>query len=152
MQKYVWNYVKLNWLYFSCLGLSYVLVNKKPVLPGHLLVIPQRIAHRFTDLNPDEVQDLFMTVQVVQRMIESFTSSNSSTICIQDGKEAGQTVQHVHVHVLPRKSGDFAENDDIYDKLQNHDREGITDDIKWRSNAEMFKECSDLRDYFRSLK
>merc|ERR1739844_191387 len=89
--------------------LSYVLVNKKPVLPGHLLVIPQRIAHRFTDLNPDEVQDLFMTVQV---------------------------------HILPRKSGDFAENDDIYDKLQNHDREGITDDIKWRSNAEMFEECS----------
>ena len=34
--------------------LSYVLVNKKPVLPGHLLVIPKRVAHRFTDLNPDD--------------------------------------------------------------------------------------------------
>ena len=125
------------------------MVNKKPVLPGHLLVIPQRIAHRFTDLNPDEVQDLFMTVQVVQRMIESFTGANSSTICIQDGKDAGQTVQHIHVHILPRKSGDFAENDDIYDKLQNHDQ---GNDIKWRSDTEMFEECSKLRDYFRSMK
>ena len=133
--------------------LSYVLVNKKPVLPGHLLVIPKRVAHRFTDLNPDEVQDLFMTVQIVQRMIESFTGANSSTICIQDGKDAGQTVKHVHVHILPRKSGDFAENDDIYDKLQNHDhQQGITDgDIKWRSDTEMFEECSKLRDFFGSL-
>ena len=40
-----------------------------------------------------------MTVQTAQRFIESFTSSTSSTICIQDGKEAGQTVKHVHVHV-----------------------------------------------------
>ena len=40
-----------------------------------------------------------MTVQTAQRFIESYTNSTSSTICIQDGKEAGQTVKHVHVHV-----------------------------------------------------
>ena len=42
--------------------LSLVLVNKKPVLFGHLLVIPQRIAKRFSDLTPDEVQDLYVTI------------------------------------------------------------------------------------------
>ncbi|KFO25231.1 Bis(5'-adenosyl)-triphosphatase [Fukomys damarensis] len=35
---------------------------------------------------------------------------------MQDGLEAGQTVKHVHVHVLPRKAGDFRRNDSIYDE------------------------------------
>jgi bis(5'-adenosyl)-triphosphatase len=37
---------------------------------------------------------------------------------VQDGKEAGQTVHHVHVHIMPRRPGDFARNDDIYDTME----------------------------------
>ena len=109
-----------------------------------------------------------MTVQTAQRFIESFTSSTSTTICIQDGKEAGQTVRHVHVHVrlnfikilinctrcnsssnisqiLPRNEGDFKNNDDVYEKLATHDH---GDDIKWRTEEEMIVECADMRKYF----
>lgn len=35
----------------------------------------------------------------------------------QDGPQAGQTVAHVHIHILPRKAGDFENNDDIYDAV-----------------------------------
>lgn len=35
----------------------------------------------------------------------------------QDGPQAGQTVPHVHIHVLPRKGGDFEKNDEIYDAV-----------------------------------
>ena len=52
--------------------LSYVLVNKKPVLPGHLLVIPKRCAKRMADLTVDETQDLFLTVVAAQKLTESF--------------------------------------------------------------------------------
>ena len=38
---------------------------------------------------------------------------------MQDGKEAGQSVPHVHVHILPRIAGDFANNDDVYTHLEN---------------------------------
>ena len=122
-----------------------MLVNRKPVLPGHLLVIPKRVAKRFTDLTPDEVQDIFMTVQQAQRLIESFHECSSSTICIQDGKDAGQTVAHVHVHILPRKIGDFENNDDVYEKLQSHDK---GEAIEWRSEETMSRECSNLREHF----
>jgi len=40
----------------------------------------------------------------------------------QDGPEAGQTVAHVHIHIMPRKAGDFAKNDDIYTEVQAQSR------------------------------
>ncbi|XP_054640080.1 bis(5'-adenosyl)-triphosphatase isoform X4 [Dunckerocampus dactyliophorus] len=63
----------------------------------------------------------------------------------QDGPEAGQTVKHVHVHVLPRKAGDFEDNDSVYQELQKHDRQGQDVPSKWRSEEEMAEEASILR-------
>ncbi len=124
---------------------SYVLVNKKP-RPGHLLAIPKRPdAKRLCDLTPDEVQDLFMIVQEAQKLVESFFQATSSTVSIQDGPEAGQTVNHVHVHILPRIKDDFENNDDVYNYLANHDR---GDDILWRTEDEMASECLKLRQHF----
>uniref|UniRef100_A0A8C1BLH6 Bis(5'-adenosyl)-triphosphatase n=1 Tax=Cyprinus carpio carpio TaxID=630221 RepID=A0A8C1BLH6_CYPCA len=96
--------------------LSFALVNRKPVVPGHVLVCPLRVVERFRDLRPDEVADLFMTTQRIADVIEKHFQASSLTIAIQDGPEAGQTVKHVHVHVLPRKAGDFDKNDSIYDE------------------------------------
>ena len=44
-------------------------MNIKPILPGHVLVIPFRPVQRVTDLTPEEVMDLFTSVQKVQRML-----------------------------------------------------------------------------------
>ncbi|XP_043920983.1 bis(5'-adenosyl)-triphosphatase [Protopterus annectens] len=128
--------------------LSFALVNRKPVLPGHVLVCPFRPAERFRDLKPEEVADLFQTTQKVADVVEKHFNATSLTISIQDGPEAGQTVKHVHVHVLPRKAGDFDRNDKIYDELQRHDKG--TEDVptKWRSEEDMATEAADLKKYF----
>ena len=41
----------------------------------------------------------------------------AESMCIQDGPAAGQTVPHLHVHLLPRKFGDFEPNDKVYDAI-----------------------------------
>ena len=41
----------------------------------------------------------------------------SYNVAVQDGKEAGQSVSHVHVHILPRIANDFVNNDDVYEEL-----------------------------------
>ncbi|XP_029288271.1 bis(5'-adenosyl)-triphosphatase isoform X1 [Cottoperca gobio] len=98
--------------------LSFALVNRKPVVPGHVLVCPLRPVERFRDLQPDEMADLFSTTQRVANLVEKHFNGTSLTIAIQDGPEAGQTVKHVHVHVMPRKAGDFEWNDSVYDELR----------------------------------
>ncbi|KAL2761167.1 hypothetical protein ACRALDRAFT_1045688 [Sodiomyces alcalophilus JCM 7366] len=120
---------------------SFALVNIKPLLPGHVLVCPIRPHKRLTDLPPAEVTDLFSTTQRVQRMLarhyfrpsqarNGATSESrpvpspedgSFNIALQDGAHAGQTVPHVHVHVLPRIPGatdkDPGPTDEIYEHM-----------------------------------
>uniref|UniRef100_A0A667YAM3 Bis(5'-adenosyl)-triphosphatase n=1 Tax=Myripristis murdjan TaxID=586833 RepID=A0A667YAM3_9TELE len=115
--------------------LSFALVNRKPVVPGHVLVCPVRPVERFRDLQPDEVADLFSVTQRVASLVERHFNATSLTI----------SIQHVHVHVLPRKKGDFERNDNVYNELEKHDREDLDDPSKWRSEEEMAAEASLLR-------
>ncbi|KAK1799915.1 hypothetical protein P4O66_006433 [Electrophorus voltai] len=86
--------------------------------PGkELQMLGTRPVERFRDLRPDEVTDLFTTTQRVAGVVEKHFGASSLTIAIQDGPEAGQTVKHLHVHVLPRKAGDFERNDSVYEEV-----------------------------------
>ncbi|MCJ1483140.1 hypothetical protein MMC06_003306 [Schaereria dolodes] len=65
--------------------------------------------------------DLFITVQRVGKMIERVYKASGLNIAIQDGIDAGQSVPHVHTHIIPRKSQDMdarGGNDAIYDLLE----------------------------------
>eukprot|EP00976_Prorocentrum_cordatum_P070289 1179868-Prorocentrum_minimum.AAC.4 len=58
-----------------------------------------------------------MLAQRVGSKLEPHFDAASLTFAIQDGAAAGQTVPHVHIHILPRKFGDFEKNDEVYDKF-----------------------------------
>ncbi|KAK2166489.1 hypothetical protein NP493_1318g00016 [Ridgeia piscesae] len=127
-----------------CIGF----VNIKPVVPGHVLVAPMREVERFESLAPAEIADLFQSVQTIAKVVEKHYERTSLTIGVQDGPEAGQSVKHVHVHVMPRRNGDFKNNDDIYDELQSHDKDlgGKSDQL--RTEEQMAEEAAILRSYF----
>ncbi len=77
-----------------------------------------RPVKRFADLNQEEVSDMFCCVHRIAPVLQDMFSGTAVTIALQDGKDAGQTVEHVHVHILPRKKGDFEENDEVYKVVQ----------------------------------
>jgi bis(5'-adenosyl)-triphosphatase len=104
--------------YKSPTGLTYGLVNLRPIVTGHVLVIPMRIVPKLSDLTGDEYDDLWRSVRIIQTQLEGHYSAGGFNIAVQDGKVAGQSVPHVHVHVLPRVQNDFERNDDIYDELE----------------------------------
>ncbi|XP_027198686.2 ntrilase and fragile histidine triad fusion protein NitFhit [Dermatophagoides pteronyssinus] len=129
---------------------SIAFINHRPVLPGHVLVSPLRPdSKRLSELNNDELFDLFQLVQKVQKAIELIYNAEASTVAIQDGKDAGQSVQHLHVHVIPRKQTDFGGNiDQIYQHLQQHDKQDNPLNLCLLTNDEMKKQCNILRNYF----
>ena len=115
---------------------SFALVNLKPLLPGHVLVSPRRVTPRFSDLTQAEVTDLFVTVQRVGRVVERVYGASSLNIAIQDGVDAGQSVPHVHTHVIPRRKADLDDrggSDAIYGMLDSEDGD-IGDQFRRRSN------------------
>eukprot|EP00003_Mantamonas_plastica_P004405 TRINITY_DN1349_c0_g1_i1.p3 TRINITY_DN1349_c0_g1~~TRINITY_DN1349_c0_g1_i1.p3 ORF type:complete len:106 (+),score=37.97 TRINITY_DN1349_c0_g1_i1:436-753(+) len=81
--------------------------------------------------------------------IEKHFDASSLTIVIQDGPEAGQTVPHVHCHIIPRKKGDFENNDDIYDEVDRVDKVD-RDDPKYprRTEDDMAQEATELASLF----
>lgn len=127
------------------------MVNLKPIVPGHSLVISRRVATRFTDLTSTEASDLWLSAQAVGRKLEKQYSATALTFAIQDGADAGQSVPHVHIHILPRRKGDFLSNDQVYDELnkQNLTR-GVDaeEDRKPRTKDEMAAEAASLRPLF----
>ncbi|KAK4231396.1 HIT-like domain-containing protein [Podospora fimiseda] len=110
---------------------TFALVNLKPLLPGHVLICPRHPHTRLTSLSPPELLDLWKTVQLIQKMLALHyfptPSAGSFNIAVQDGPEAGQTVPHVHVHVIPRIKGSTGkeegsgEGDELYEKMAGED-------------------------------
>ncbi|PQQ05969.1 bis(5-adenosyl)-triphosphatase [Prunus yedoensis var. nudiflora] len=138
---------------FYSTHLSYALVNLRPVVPVHVLVCPRREVKRFVDLTTDETSDLWITAQKVGSRLETYHKASSLTLTIQDGPQAGQTVPHVHIHIIPRKGGDFRENDEIYDALDEKEKElkqklDLDKDRKDRSLDEMAQEAEEYRKLF----
>lgn len=82
-------------------------------------------------------------------MTECYHQTTSSTVTVQDGEFAGQTVRHLHCHIMPRREGDFKFNDEIYVKLAKHDQLN-EDPATRRSDEEMSTEASEYRRLFAS--
>ncbi|WJX37049.1 bis(5'-adenosyl)-triphosphatase [Trifolium repens] len=98
---------------FHTTDLSFSFVNLRPA----------REVKRVADLTDEENIELWRIAHKLGRQLESYHNASSLTFCIQDGPQAGQSVPHVHIHILPRKIGDFENNDDIYDEINEKEKE-----------------------------
>ncbi|KRH92701.1 Diadenosine polyphosphate hydrolase, proteins of the histidine triad (HIT) family [Pseudoloma neurophilia] len=129
---------------------SFVFVNLRPFLKYHLLISPKRIVKQLVNLSKEELNDLFETVQKCEKAFAFYTTH--FTITVQDGEFAGQTVSHVHVHLIPRLKEDISVNNEIYKEGSletNIDDEGKI--RKNRSLEEMKKESEFLRTKFSEI-
>lgn len=77
-----------------------------PVTDGHALVVPRRHVTSWFHATPDEQAALMLGVDVMRSLVLARGPVDGFTIGINDGPAAGQTVPHLHVHVIPRRLGD----------------------------------------------
>ncbi|KAJ1302693.1 hypothetical protein OPQ81_003009 [Rhizoctonia solani] len=119
MQRCLFSLFDVTRQVFVQSELSFGIVNLKPIVPGHVLVVPYRVVPRLSNLTPEEIADVFSMVQRVGNVVQKHYEAEGLTIACQDGPAAGQTVPHVHVHIIPRRFTDFGgNNDQVYPILE----------------------------------
>ena len=87
-------------------SLSVAFFDGFPVSPGHALIIPKRHVSSFFDLSQEERQDLLNLADSVKQIVEERYHPDGYNIGVNVGKAAGQSIFHVHMHLIPRYQGD----------------------------------------------
>jgi len=77
-----------------------------PISPGHTLIISKRHVGSFFDLEADERNDMLLLLDRAKSTIDKHFNPDSYNIGINDGPTAGQTIAHLHIHLIPRYNGD----------------------------------------------
>jgi len=91
-------------------ALAFAVYDRFPVSPGHVLVITRRVVPTFFECTADEQAALMELVGEVKRLLDQRDPKpNGYNVGFNSGAAAGQTVPHVHVHVIPRYAGDMAD-------------------------------------------
>ncbi len=86
--------------------LAFAVLDKFPASPGHLLVIPFRHVASYWELHEDEVTAVNVLLKQCKLFVDEKFSPHGYNVGVNVGKPAGQTVMHVHVHLIPRYDGD----------------------------------------------
>lgn len=85
----------------------FVVYDKTPVTPGHCLIIPFRHFADALELTPDELIEVWDLVQRLrQRLLADDPAITGFNLGFNSGVDAGQTIFHVHIHLIPRRHGD----------------------------------------------
>lgn len=84
--------------------LSFLDIN--PRERGHVLVVPKQHYQSLLDLPEEKIYGLFNVTKIIAKRIMEKLGAKAFNICINNGKEAGQVVPHLHVHIIPRYGND----------------------------------------------
>jgi len=84
-----------------------IIMDKKPITHGHMLVIPKRHSELLTEMNDDTIGEMFkLAKKAALALKKSKLNCKAINYFLADGAEAGQEVFHVHLHIIPRYKGD----------------------------------------------
>ena len=86
--------------------LAFAIFDKFPVTKGHILFIPKRHVANFFDLTKEEREAIFDLVDEGKKLLDEKYSPDAYNVGVNVGEYSGQSVMHVHVHLMPRYIGD----------------------------------------------
>ena len=86
----------------SCIGF----LDAFPLAKGHAIVIPKKHYEKLQDLPTDINTGVFSAVHSLISKVDSLTGA--TLVAVHNGKDSGQEIPHVHVHLIPRNKGDSA--------------------------------------------
>ncbi len=88
---------------------AFAIYDKFPVNKGHALIIPKTHGANYFDLSIAEQTDCWQLLNQVKEIVQQCYNPDGFNVGININEAAGQTVPHVHIHLIPRYIGDVAE-------------------------------------------
>jgi diadenosine tetraphosphate (Ap4A) HIT family hydrolase len=85
---------------------AFAIADGYPMSLGHSLVIPKRHVSTVFDLSENEYAGCFSLVRTLKAVLEELHETNAFNIGVNCGVSAGQTIEHAHIHLIPRYKGD----------------------------------------------
>ena len=87
-------------------ALAFAIRDGFPVSPGHTLIVPRRLVATWFEATREEQVAMLELVEVVKAQLDAELQPDGYNIGINAGAAAGQTVMHLHMHLIPRFAGD----------------------------------------------
>ena len=81
-------------------------IDSYPASPGHTLIVPKRHFATYSEATEDEMLAIGKAIQNAKQILDEEFSPDGYNIGINNGEAAGQSVMHLHVHLIPRYKGD----------------------------------------------
>ena len=117
-------------LYESELALAFLDIN--PVTRGHALVVPKRHVEKLSQLSGQEVEEVFTTAAKLAEASLGALDAKGANLWVNQGRVAGQVVDHFHVHVVPRYAEEDLKIEVRGEKLSDSEMRSIAEKIKGR--------------------
>ncbi len=120
------------------------MLNLYPFNPGHLMCVPNRHITKFTELTKGELLHLNRTIQGLQLLLDEIYNPRGYNIGINQGKDAGASIEHLHFHLVPRYGSELGYID-IFSKTRivpeglDSVRKKLKDNIDKFLNKEFFE-------------
>ena len=89
---------------------AFAIADRFPVSPGHALVIPRRVIATWWEATAAERADILALVDQVKDRLDAELRPDGYNVGFNSGAAAGQTVEHLHIHVIPRYPGDIEDS------------------------------------------
>jgi diadenosine tetraphosphate (Ap4A) HIT family hydrolase len=84
-----------------------IIYDKYPVSKGHVLIIPYRHVSNYFDLLEYEKENINFGLNLAKEILDKKYNPDGYNIGVNVGEKAGQTIDHVHIHLIPRYDGDI---------------------------------------------
>jgi bis(5'-adenosyl)-triphosphatase len=98
----------------------YAIYNIAPVFPGHSLIIPKKHIESVLNLSEEQLVEMTLFSVKVTRLLLNVFKTDGFNWSVQDNETAGQTIAHVHFHIVPRIENDLKIPGDWYPMIQNN--------------------------------
>jgi bis(5'-adenosyl)-triphosphatase len=119
--------------------------NHAPIVPGHSLIIPLKHSTDMMELSDDEYIEMCLFGKRVMKFLNEYFKTAEFDMSLQQGRNAGQSVEHIHLHLIPRKPMDLEPGEEWYHRIMKEEYTSLDSD-RILKNSELTKISKKLKE------